>query len=316
MSHKPSSTPERHTRTTMDTIQFTRAEAEAWVDPPFQRPLHINDKVREVTAQLQQNGGVLSGVLTLGILDKVKYLVDGQHRRRSFMLTSLQQGFADVRICHFDTMAEMGEEYVRLNTQIVKLRPDDLLRGLEGSLLALKLIRASCPFVGYDMIRRNERAPVVSMSAVLRCWTKAMHDVPSYSASAATMAGELTMENAEILVRFLKLAYTAWGRDTEVVRFWGSLNLTLCMWLYRRTVVASYSLKTLKFTNDLFGKCLMALTAETAYYNWLLNRQLRERERAPAYNRIKSIFTRRVLAETGAKANLPSPPWAPTNNLT
>ena len=51
-------------------------------------------------------------------------------------------------------MAEMGDAFVALNSRLVNMRPDDILRGLEGSIPALQEIRASCPFVGYDQIRQ------------------------------------------------------------------------------------------------------------------------------------------------------------------
>jgi len=41
--------------------------------------------------------------------------------------------------------------------------------------------------------------------------------------------------------------------------------------------------------------------------NWLVGRLSNNRDRAPAYNRIKAIFLRRIMEETGKKSVLPAP---------
>jgi hypothetical protein len=56
-------------------------------------------------------------------------------------------------------MADMGEEFVNLNSQLVTMRPDDIRRGLEGTIEALPTIRRECPFVGYDMIVGSASSP-------------------------------------------------------------------------------------------------------------------------------------------------------------
>lgn len=168
--NKPKSGPEKATKTTVETIGFSRDEANDWKVPPFQRPLRVNDKVRLLAEQIGNDGGVIPGVLTFGVIGRDRFIVDGQHRREAFVLSGKAEGYADARTCYFDTMAEMGEEFVRLNSQLVRMRPDDILRGLESSLPSLQAVRAACPFVGYDMIRRGDRCPILSMSAVLRAW--------------------------------------------------------------------------------------------------------------------------------------------------
>lgn len=311
-------TPQKTTRTTVDTIQFDRKMIAGWDLPPFQRGEKINARVREVSEGVKADGGVLPGILTLGRIagDSRTYLLDGQHRRAAFMLTDLDIGYADVRTHYFDNMADMGDEFVRLNSSLVRMRPDDILRGLQGNLPALASIKERCKFVGYDMIRRSDKSPIVSMSFTLRMWRGSAHDIPSPGTSgmsAAALAQNLTQEDADQLVAFLAIAYAAWGRDQEYQRLWSGLNLILCAWLYRRTVIGQHSAKTPKLTPDLFKKCLMSVSANSPYLDYLVGRHVGERDRSPAYNRLKIIFADRIMEETKKKAYMPAPEWASNN---
>lgn len=311
---KPSTEAEKTTRTTTDTWEVSINRLKALKDPPFQRPLKINDKVRECANEIRESGGVIPGVIVIGVLDKQQYLIDGQHRREAFFISECLTGYCDVRVLHFDSMAEMGEEFVRLNSHMVALKPDDVLRGLEKSNPALSKLRRHCPFLGYDQIRRGDKSPVMSMSAALRCWIGSAPDTPKAGGdSALRIAQSFTTDEADRMIEFLELAMAAWGRDAEYHRLWLNLNMTLCMWLYRRLVVTPYSAKTLKITKDTFTELLMALSADPHYLTWLTGRSLRETDRSPCYNRIKRIFAARLEEKTGKKALLPAPPWASNN---
>lgn len=311
---KPSTEAERETRTTLDTIEVTPHLVRSWKLPPFQRSLRINDKVQSLAQELLRDGGVIPGVMTIGVLDKERYLVDGQHRREAFLLSGCLVGYCDVRVLHFANMAEMGEEYVRLNSRLVTMRPDDIMRGLEDSYPALRKIRRKCPFVGYDQIRRNDKAPMLSMSALLRCWAGSGGETPkSGGASATLLATTLTEDEAEVAIEFLEIAIKAWGRDPAYWRLWSNLNLTMCMWLYRRIVLGNGLTplsRTTRLTREQFTKCLMSLSADGTYVDWLLGRNSQSRENSPCYIRIKSIFARRMETETGSRILMPSPPWA------
>jgi len=315
-----STKPEKKTRTHVDTICFTRKETEAWLSPPFQRELKTTPRVQEISAEIAENGGVVPGVLTLGKCNGEIYLLDGQHRRAAFMMTDCKEGYADVRIHEFDSMAEMGEEFVRLNTQIVRMKPDDILRGMEGMYAPLKYVRKHCPFIGYDNIRRNEKSPVVSMSQFLRAFMGGRPEVPVASpGSAMRLAQTLTTEEAALAVKIATLMFEAWGRGDDVKRLWSGLNLTLLCWLYRRTVLAHQYLsgqkRSVKLTEAEFSKCLMSLAANAKYNDWLAGRTITDRNRSPAYHRIKEIFGKRIQSERGmtAKPLLPQPPWAPSH---
>jgi len=298
-------------RSKMDTIRLTPEFVKTWASPPFQRPLRENEKVRALAEELKNNNAVVPGVLTIGVIGKQWYIVDGQHRVRAFEISGLAEAYADVRICTFESLAEMGEEFVYLNSSIVRMRPDDVLRGLEGTLPALLQIRKSCDFVGYDQIRRGTASPIVSMSTVLRCWHSSEGEVPGKSDSALNIARTLSQDAAEQLVQFLSVAVAAWRRDPEYFRLWSSLNLALCMWLWRRTVLSQYSTKSIRMTAHQFSKCLMALSAQGDYLDWLLGRNMCDRDRSPCYQRIKGLFARRLAVDMpGVKVMLPQPAWS------
>lgn len=311
---RPSTEAQKATHTTLDTIIVTPELVKSWRLPPFQRQLRVNEKVKLLALQIKVDE-VIPGVLTLGIISedgrKVVYLLDGQHRREAFLQSGVELGYADVRQRHFESMEDMGEEFVNLNSQLVRMKPDDILRGLEGTNEALAKIKKTCPYVGYDMIRRSEKCPVVSMSALLRCWFGSSPEVPSLGGlTASTLAKTLTIEEADTLIGFLNVAMNAWGRDQNYLRLWLNLNLTICMWLYRRMVITPYSAKTSKLTKEQFGKCLMSLSADDTYLDWLVGRQLRDRDRSPAYARIRNIFAKRLENDLGKKVFMPGPAWS------
>lgn len=306
-------------RSTMETRLLTVADISAWSIPQFQRGLRVNDKVRLVAEELKSGGGILPGILTLGRVgsDKTTYLVDGQHRREAFFLSELPECIADCRMCEFDSMAEMAREYVTLNSNIVKMRPDDILRGVEGSVRSLSFIRQSCEFVGYGSIRRNSSsAPILSMSAVLRCWAGSITETPGPSGgkSALHLAEELDDLGAQNLVAFLSIARAAWGADAEYFRLWGNLNLTVCMWLYRRLVMDRDRgvRRYVVLSPDQFRKCLMAASAAPDYLDWLTGRLMGDRDRSPCFMRLKGIFQNRLRQDSRdptKKPMMPAPGW-------
>jgi hypothetical protein len=307
---KPKTAAQMSTQTTLDTIEVSPDQIKSWKVPPFQRPLRINDKVMQLASKIRDDGGVIPGVMVLGVLNKERYVVDGQHRREAFLLSECLTGYVDIRVLHFEDMAQMGEEYVNINSRLVNMRPDDVLRGIEDTFPALGRIRKRCPFVGYDNIRRSEKSPVLSMSALLRCWAASSTEVPRSSCgSALSLARTLSSEEADTCMDFLGLAYSAWGRDSAYARLWSNLNLTLCMWLYRRLVITPYSPNTPRLTKDQFTKCMMSLSTDQ-YPDWLVGRNNAQRDASPAYSRIKSAFAKRLEIETGKKPRLPQPAWA------
>jgi len=307
----------KSTHTKTETIEVTSSIVAKWHNPPFQRPLRVNSKVENLAAQLAAEGTrasecIIPGVITLGVFDGKTYLLDGQHRIHAFLMSEVATGYADVRVHHFDSIGEMGTEFVELNSRLVNLRPDDILKGLAGGSPGLQMIERKCPFVAYAYIRHGGvNAPTVSMSLLLRSWRGSQPEVPhAAGASALDLGTALTVNEAEQIVTAVSLLEKAWGRDRSNARLWSTLNLALCLWLYRRIVVAPHSSKTVLIDRDLFTKCMMSLAASSDYNEWLVGRQLCDRDKAPAYNRIKSIVAKRIQVETGRKYNLPQPAWA------
>jgi hypothetical protein len=310
---KPSTSSEKQTRTTVDTVELTQKLVASWKSPSFQRALKINAKVMAVADEILVAGGVVPGILTIGVLDGETFVVDGQHRLAAWQQTGLDVGYADVRTHWFDSVGDMAKEFVRLNSSLVKLRPDDILRGMEPSTPALQRIRRKCGFVGYDMIRRSEKAPVLSMSAFIRSWAAAKQDVPQTGSSLEALATLEDDHETGHAIDFATVCYEAWHRDMEYARLWSALNMTLCGWLYRRAVMGdrlSAASRTARFSKEEFRKCLMALSAESQYLDYLVGRQLNDRDRAPAYSRVKAIFQRRHFQETGKSIKLLTPSWA------
>ncbi len=308
---------ERKTRTTQDTIMVTPRSVEAWRPGPVQRPIHVNAKVLAAIEQLKVDGGVWRGVVTLGILDGVTYCVDGGHRKYIFLQSGLPEGYVDVRICHFESMAEMGEEFDELNSHLVNMRPDDHLRALEASLPALAEIRSRCPFVGYDQLRRGPSSPMVGMSQILRAWRSSDGDTPAGQKSgmaARDVARSFTDAEVAPLASFLNMAFEAFGRDVEYQRLWGTLNITLCMWLFRRMVLPptqhNPNARAIHISREQFKKCLMSLSADGHYLDWLVGRVMSDRDRSPAYSHIRSIFAARLRADMPeANPKMPQPAW-------
>lgn len=305
-------------RSSMETIIVSVDQVQQWRVPPFQRPVRVNAKVTAMAEELKRDAVSISGIITLGKMGRegALYVVDGQHRLEAFRISGLKEIIADVRIVHFDTMSEMAEEFVQLNTALVRMRPDDILRGLEPTSPQLQRVKTECPFVGYDNIRRNGSAsPILGMSAVVRCWVSSSVETPTGNMggmSIAAAASNLDDVSVENLVGFLHLAHAAWGRDQEYFRLWGNLNLTLCMWLWRRLVIdKERGVKRASVLTELqFKQCLMSMSADANYVDWLLGRVMGDRDRGPAYAKIKAIFAKRLSAEGIAKPLLPSPAWA------
>lgn len=306
-------------RSSMETRILSIDAVLQWLLPPFQRPLRVNAKVLECS-EITKQSETIEGVITLGQLagQPEYFIVDGQHRIEAFKLSGLKEALADVRIITFDNMGEMADEFARLNSSMVKMRPDDILRAMESSTLALQMIRKHCDFVGYDQVRRNGNSAILSMSVVIRCWTGSSSETPTATFaghSAATLARSIDESSTRELIQFLTVAHTAWGRDHEYYRLWSQINLTLCMWLWKRLVLNRDRIggkRVVVLSATEFKHCLMGLSANSDYLAWLVGRNMTDRDRSPAYIRIKSIFVRRLGENSSDKRKfaLPAPAWS------
>ena len=59
----------------------------------------------------------------------------------------------------------------------------------------------------------------------------------------------------------------------------------------------------------------MSLSADTNYIDWLSGRKIGDRDRAPAFARIKTLFGNRLQQDRGKRPLMPQPAWA-TNRRT
>ena len=228
----------------------------------------------------------------------------------AFLMSHKDVGWANIRRIEVDTEAELGMEFEQSNSHLVHMRPDDKLRALERGHPGLTLIRRKCSFIGYDSLRRNEMSPIVSMSLVLRAWVASQYEVPRSIGAITTLAQQLTEKDAEQMVQFLGMCFNAWGRDPEYQSLWGSLNLTLSAWLWRRLNEPSMRSRATAMTAGQYQKCLMALSADGVFLDWLVGRNLNDRDRAPAYARIVAIVKKRFHQASGKRPIMPSPPWS------
>jgi hypothetical protein len=298
----------------MDTMELTPKGVRAWKRPPFQRELRINDKVKKLVDNLIADGGVVPGIITLGHMDGDIYLVDGQHRAEAFLLSELQVGYADVRICEFETMAEMSEQFVQLNSALVRMRTDDIIRGLEAINPLIASIRRKCPFIGYDGVRGAQARVLVSMAVAIRTWFGSTL-TPTNGPASTDAVKMLTEESVAALCKFMNVCFEAWGRDREHFRLWSTLNLGILMWLWRRIVLGEGSVpkgarRSVVLEGGDFQRCLMGLAADPKYTDWLVGRSMCERDRSPCYARIREIFGRRLAIDGHKTAKFPQEDWS------
>jgi hypothetical protein len=286
----------------------------SWTLPVFQREEQQTKKVIEFADELRTNGGMVSGVILLGMLrgstDGIVYLVDGQQRRNGCNISGRTEFIANVILKQYDSMADMAQDYTRVNARLVPFKPDDLLRAYEITHPNLKQLHDDCPFLGYGNIRRAEdRSPVLGMSAVLKCWFGSGLATPGAQGLATTLVDQLDETQRQTLTVFLLTAYNAWGSDRQYGRLYANLNLTMCMYLYRKLVLDPGN-RRVPLPLDMFRKCLMSVSANSTYIDWLQGRSVSERDRSPCYKRVKSIFAERLTQEYNGKIfKLPKPDW-------
>lgn len=313
-SDKPSTDAEKAVGVTYDIITVTPDVLRSWLLPPCQRELTVNTKVRAMAVKIREDGGVIPEPVSLARLGGHTYLVDGQHRREAALLSACEVLYVEVRWLHVRTLNEVDALFDRMQQKLVTMRPDDTLRARESSVPGLQRIRSSCPYVGYDRVRRQGNGPMISMGTVLRAWFGAVPETPSPSnLNPDTLVESVKVnlqDDVNNCIDYIAACYDAWGREAANKRLWTSLNLTLCAWLYQRTVTGQYSTKTTKLTKEMFKRCLMSVAADASYSDWLVDRTLRERDRTTAYTKLKQIFAKRIALEGGKKPMLPQPAWA------
>ena len=308
-------------RSTMETLLITPEQVNQWRVPAFQRPVRVTAKVQAIAEEMKADGVAITGIITLGRIDPTGplYIVDGQHRIEAFRISGLPEIIADIRVINFDDEAEMADEFGKLNTSLVAMRPDDLLRALVPNNPALQIVIKACGFVGFDNIRRGTTGPIVGLSAVLRTWHASRQETPSSTSPAIkVLADTFNNDDATNVIRFLELGMSAWGRDPEYYRLWGNLNMALCMWLYRRMVLETNrkgATRVSVLTESQFKQAITALSANGNYLDWLPGRLLSDRDRSPAFQRMRTIMAKRLIEAGMQKPNFPGPAWSKSGGL-
>ena len=297
-------------RTEIKKVKLTPAMVGSWKAPSFQRELRVNTNVELLVQKLVASDKPhLPGVITLSVFKDTTYLTDGQHRIKAFLLSELDSVSADVRTAYADSEAEMGEEFVQINSSIAALKPDHILKGLLGTSDGMRyIVKHHKNIVGFNQIRRREGSPVLSMSAFLRCWFASAKDVPrGGGVTAQGSVARFTLHEAETASEVLTACEIAWGMGPESYMLWNVLNLSLVMWVYRKMVLDSSNTATrsTKLTVNQFKLCLMQLAADDNYVGWLRGRSSNEFSQGPCYERIRRAFYKRYRAETGKAIIMP-----------
>ena len=283
--------------------------------PAAQRPLTLNRKVVELASTLRAaSTPCLHGTIVIGIVDGRMYIIDGQHRLRAIEESGVPEVLILVAYEFLDSIEDVGRRFVELNEHLVRMMTDNILNGYIASSEALTYIMEHCRFIGTSQIRRSDRSgPMVSLSLMLRCWYGSANDTPSGSAglSALEIARTMQVGDARNLVAFSDAAFTAFGRESPNKPLWSALNLTLCMWLFRQTVLdATGRVTPLNIAN--FRAGLRGLAASTDYIDFLVQRKLDPTNRRVTYERLAKLFASRIRQDRDhplRTVRLPQPEW-------
>lgn len=222
----------------VEKIIITHEIVEGWKKPPFQRPVAIGRNLGKLAVNLQDDEFLLTTIY-LGVLDGVTYIVDGQHRKEAFIASGLRRLVAPVTTRYYPDgtagLTRMCEDFLKINTHVKNPTANDKLRALEPTNPLIGKIREDCPFVGYSGFRRSDSSPIVSMAQAIRALVISAQEAPgSAGRSAVDHAVEMRSSEVNGLKTFLKLAYESWGRDAENKYLWSPMNLTMCLWFFRR----------------------------------------------------------------------------------
>jgi len=62
-------------------------------------------------------------------------------------------------------------------------------------------------------------------------------------------------------------------------------------------------------TPDQFKRCLLSVSADKEYVDWLIGRTITDRDRSPCYKRLRNTFINRMRIDQMVNLKLPSPTW-------
>jgi hypothetical protein len=254
----------------------------------------------------------IPGTLIFGRFEGTDYLIDGQHRiYGAFALAAglralpgttsfdVEGGWrpacaiASIEIRPYDSMAEMGKAFAGFNKKLVALKPDDLLRALEGTNTFLRDIREACPFIGYEKNKNTKERIMISMSAAIRTWFGS-GATPATGPECSRAQSYLDEGETKAIVAFFSSAEAAGWVDTNYTRLWGTLNIGINMWLYRKLVLGAANKfrgggDFMALTGEQYVECMKELR-NLDYTKFLGSRALRYQDRAPTYDYIQELF--------------------------
>lgn len=306
--------------------------------PEFQRPLNLNPDVIEAARDMMREAHgdkermcTIEGTIEFGRYKGVDYLLDGQHRL--FGAYALAAGIkklegttelvtedgsqplfalANVMITPYESMAEMADAFVKLNKKLAPLKPDDLLRGRESSNAYLREIREECPFIGYEKNRFTKATTMISMSAAIRTWFGS-GATPSSGPNADRAAALLDEVQTERIVAFFRACAAAGWVNTDRMneRLWGTLNIGINMWLFRKFVYGTANkIKGTRGATALsasqYAECMKDLR-NPDYFKFLGSRSLRFQDRRPTYDYVKELFEGGLMRCQIVGAEFPEP---------
>jgi len=296
--------PIEETTVRVEMMVLTREIVAKWEKPDFQRLLVENKNLESICCKIQKRGR-LRTTIYLGVWEGRIYLIDGQYRICAYIGSGLTSIEAPVVTFYYSPgwigFKEMCTDFIELNGHVRKPTPNDILKAFEGINSNLKKIVSECPFVGY--IKRKS-TPLL-MATTIRAWMSSASDTPGgYSKGALDMAKDLHDTETNYLIDFLHIAHEAWGDVHENKSLWAGLNLVLCMWLYRKLVLAQWGGKS-TISAEGFSRFLKKLCSDSAYRKHLFGKsgKINDDTRTPAYAHMIRIFG-------GSKRRgLPNPEW-------
>ena len=299
-------------------MTLTKEMVKAWEPPPFQRRVSVTREFRKLLEQIKRDGYIVSAIY-LGIWNGKTYIVDGNHRTAAFFSSERSTMRAPVIIRHYvngpDGLIQMCEDFLSISKHIKPPRPDDMLKALGATTGHVGLIEKACPFIGYSNLWKGKEFPVVNMARVIRCLAISKQDVPnSPSAGALDLARALTPEDTHCLITFMRGAFRAWGRDAEFRPMWGTLNLTLGLWFYRRmTSGPDFHGKGEPMSPLPFSRYLVALAMSDRYRSLMAGKSgMRMHDpdtRNPVCREFMRVFARKLKKENLKNIFLPIPKW-------
>jgi hypothetical protein len=329
MSVVPAFVP-RKERDVMETVFIHPEKLGDWKRPGrIQRPLKLNEYIFQCAREMQLHAAQdpdeawceVPGIVTLAKFNGETYLLDGQHRLDGALKLAAGQvivaggvpvkvALARVRTIHIDSWTEMADEFGRINGQLVRTKPEDVLRAASMGNVNLQAIERACPFIGYDRAGENKKQVLLTMPTAVRTWLGSAGVVPAQGPTVGELTKYLNKPTTLEVIDFYLACDAAGWQNSVYQRFWGTLNLSINMWLYRRLVLGEHQqrfhggIKPMILTRAQFVECMRGLTMDADYHEWLSGRTLRERDRVPCYTRLKEISTP-ILRKMGIEPRFP-----------